>query len=91
MRHFVPSHRSARVTPTPDDLTYVPTAMQELAAVQDSQKSWPVGTLGFGVDVIDHPTPEALAGAERVPIRSPAATNKTDLFIAMSSPAALGA
>src|SRR6266536_3416652 len=37
MRHVLPFHRSARVTPTPEALTYVPTAVHEVAPVQDSQ------------------------------------------------------
>jgi len=83
MRHAVPSHRSARVTASPEALTYVPTAVHEVAAVQDSQNSWPVGTVGFGLGVIDHPAPEALAGVARPPTRSTADTNKMDLFIAI--------
>jgi hypothetical protein len=39
----------------------VPTAMHESAAVQDTQNSWPVGTRGFWVGVIDHPGPEGAA------------------------------
>src|SRR6266498_287085 len=88
MRHVLPFHRSARVTPTPEALTYVPTAVHEVAPVQDSQNSWPVGTLGFGLGVIDQPAPEAPAGAARVPTRSTAATSKMDLFIANPSPSA---
>ena len=58
--------------------------MHEVAAVQDSQNSWPVGTAGFGLGVIDHPAaPEALAGLARPPTRSTAATSKIDLFIAI--------
>jgi len=65
----------------------VPTAVHEVAAVQDSQNSWPVGTAGFGLGVIDHPaTPEALAGVARPPTRNSAATSKTDLFMAIPSP-----
>jgi hypothetical protein len=87
MRHVLPSQCSARVTVIPEALTYVPTAMHEEAAVQDSQNSWPVGTLGFGLGVIDQPAPEAPAGAARAPTRSTAATSKRDLFIAIHSPA----
>jgi hypothetical protein len=86
MRHVLPFHRSARATPTPEALTYVPTAVHEVAPVQDSQNSWPVGTLGFGLGVIDQPALEAFAGAARVPTRSTAATSKMDLFIANPSP-----
>src|SRR5260370_40742623 len=86
MRHWLPFHRSARVTVTPEALTYVPTAVHEVAAVQDSQNSWPVGTLGFGLGVIDHPAPEALAGAARPPTRSTADTRQMNLFIAITSP-----
>jgi hypothetical protein len=86
MRHVLPFHRSARATPTPEALTYVPTAVHEVTPVQDSQNSWPVGTLGFGLGVIDQPEPEALAGAARVPTKSTAATSKMDLFIANPSP-----
>src|SRR6266542_673068 len=88
MRHVLPFHRSARVTPTPEALTYVPTAVHEVAPVQDSQNSWPVGTRGFGLGVIDQPDPDAFAGAARVPTRSTAATSKMDLFIANPSPSA---
>jgi hypothetical protein len=38
-RQLLPSHRSASVTPAPEALVYVPTAMHELAAGQDTQKS----------------------------------------------------
>ncbi len=86
MRHVLPFQCSARGTPTPDAFTYVPTAVHEFAAVQDSQNSWPVGTLGFGLGVIDQPAPEAFAGAARAPTRSTAATSKMDLFIANPSP-----
>src|SRR5262245_23298941 len=86
MRHRLPFHCSARVTPTPEVLTYVPTAVHEVTAVQDSQNSWPVGTLGFGLGVIDQPAPAAPAGAARAPTRSTAATSKRDLFIAIHSP-----
>ena len=67
----------------------MPTAVHELAAVQDSQNNWPVGTRGFGLGVIDQPAPEALAGAARAPTRSTAATSKIDLdlFIAIPFPA----
>ena len=34
--------------------------MHESAAGQDTQKSWPVSTRGFGLGVIDQPAPEAL-------------------------------
>jgi len=64
----------------------VPTAVHEVAAVQDSRNSWPVGTLGFGLGVIDQPVPEALAGVAKAPTTSTAATSKTDLFIAIPSP-----
>ena len=86
MRHVLPFHRSARVTPTPEALTYVPTAVHEAAPVQDCRNSWPVGTRGFGLGVIDQPVPEALAGVARVPTTSTAATSKMDLFIANPSP-----
>src|SRR5215510_13570196 len=49
MLHLVPFHRSARLTPMPEALTYVPTAMHQCAVGQDTQKSWPVGTRGFGL------------------------------------------
>ncbi len=74
--HDVPFHRSARVTPTPEVLTYVPTAMHESAAGQDTQKSCPVGILGFGLGVTDQPGPEATAGAARAPIRMVASAAK---------------
>ena len=64
----------------------MPTAVHEVAPVQDSQNSWPVGTLGFGLGVIDQPDPEAPAGVARVPTRSTAATSKMDLFIANPFP-----
>src|SRR6516225_1854800 len=38
--------------------------MHELAAGQDTQKSWPVGITGFGVGVTDQPGAEAPAGTE---------------------------
>jgi hypothetical protein len=46
--------------------------MHESAVGQDTQKSWPVGTRGFGLGVIDHP-PVALAGTAEAPIRMAAA------------------
>ena len=46
--------------------------MHECAVGQDTQNSWPVGTRGFGLGVIDHP-PGALAGAAEAPIRMIAA------------------
>jgi hypothetical protein len=47
--------------------------MHESAAGQDTQNSWPVGTRGFGLGVIDHPGPGALAGAAEAPVRMVAA------------------
>ena len=73
MRHEVPFHCSARLTPMPEALTYVPTAMHEFAAGQDTQNNWPVGTRGFGLGVIDHPPAGPLAGAAEAPIRMVAA------------------
>jgi hypothetical protein len=67
----------------------VPTAVHEVAAVQDSQNSWPVATLGFGLGVIDHPAPEALAGVARVPTKSTADASKMAFFIAIPSPDSL--
>ena len=65
----------------------MPTAVHEVAEVQDSQNSWPVGTAGFGLGVIDHPAaPEALAGVARPPTRSTAATSKIALFMVIPSP-----
>ena len=90
IRHVLPFHRSARVTPTPEAPTYVPTAVHEVAPVQDSQNNWPVGTRGFGLGVIDQPAPEAFAGAARVPTRSTAASSKMDRFIANPPPAPPG-
>ena len=48
--------------------------MQESVAGQDTQNSWPVGTRGFGLGVIDQPPAGALAGAAEAPIRMVAAT-----------------
>src|SRR5215469_529147 len=73
MRHEVPFHRSARLAPSPEVLTYVPTAMHEFAAGQDTQNSWPVGTRGLGLGVIDHPPAGPLAGAAEAPNRMAAA------------------
>ena len=50
----------------------MPTAMHECAVGQDTQNSWPVGTRGFGLGVIDQPR-GALAGAAEAPIRMIAA------------------
>src|SRR6516165_4686494 len=52
--------------------------MHELAAGQDTQKSWPVGITGFGVGVTDQPREalagtEALAGIAAAPARTTAA------------------
>src|SRR5215472_7874258 len=61
--------------------------MQELAAGQDTQKSWPVGITGFGLGVTDQPCAEspagteALAGIPAAPART-TATRKTDIFAA---------
>jgi hypothetical protein len=38
--------------------------MHELAAGQDTPKSWPVGITGFGLGVTDQPGAEAPAGIE---------------------------
>jgi len=83
-----PFHCSARLTPRPEGLVYVPTAMHEFAVGQDTQKSWPVGTMGFGLGVIDHPPPQALAGAARAPTRISGTSSNTNLFIAIPSLAA---
>src|SRR5215472_3169797 len=59
--------------------------MHELAAGQDTQKSWPVGITGFGLGVTDHPDAEAPAGTEALagipaaPARTTAA-RRTDTF-----------
>src|SRR5690242_8854208 len=47
--------------------------MHECAVGQDTQNSWPVGTRGFGLGVIDQPPAGALAGAAEAPIRMIAA------------------
>jgi hypothetical protein len=60
--------------------------MHESVAGQDTQKSWPVGIPGFGLGVIVHPAPEALAGAAKAPTRSAVTSSSTDLFIAIPSP-----
>src|SRR5215470_13590116 len=61
--------------------------MHELAAGQDTQKSWPVGITGFGLGVTDQPDAEAPAGTEAfagipaAPARTTAA-RRTDTFAA---------
>src|SRR5262249_60807259 len=65
MRHAVPSHRSARVTASPEALTYVPTAVHEVAAVQDSPNSWPRGPRGVGGGASAHPAPARRARGAR--------------------------
>src|SRR5215831_20860208 len=47
--------------------------MHKLAVGQDTQNSWPVGTWGFGLGVIDQPPAGALAGAAEAPSRMTAA------------------
>src|SRR5215471_10237093 len=56
--------------------------MHELAAGQDTQKSWPVGITGFGLGVTDQPGTEALAGIPAAPART-TATRRTDVFAAI--------
>src|SRR5215472_2698202 len=62
--------------------------MHELAAGQDTQKSWPVGITGFGLGVTDQPDAEALAGTEALagipaaPART-TATRRTHTFAAI--------
>ena len=62
--------------------------MHELAAGQDTQKSWPVGVTGFGVGVTDQPGTEAVAGTEALagipaaPARTTAA-RRTDIVAAI--------
>src|SRR6516164_7448333 len=62
--------------------------MHELAAGQDTEKSWPVGITGFGLGVIDQPRTkaaagtEALAGIAAAPARA-TATRRTDTFAAV--------
>src|SRR5262252_7925350 len=74
--------------------------MHELAAGQDTQKSWPVGITGFGLGVTDQPGAEAPAGTEAragetvssppsVPSSAPSATitlRGFDCFIGRSFP-----
>src|SRR5262249_54256883 len=61
--------------------------MHELAAGQDTHKSWPVGITGFGLGVTDQPLAEALTGTEALagipaaPARTTAA-RRTDTFAA---------
>src|SRR5215831_13277589 len=62
--------------------------MHELAAGQDTQKSWPVGITGFGLHVTDQPRAEALAGIEAfagIPAAPARATTtvRTDIFAAI--------
>src|SRR5215469_14725918 len=84
MRHLLPFHCSASTTPAPEALVYVPTAMHELAAGQDTQKSWPVGITGFGLGVTDQPcaATEAPAGIAVAPA-STTATRRADTFAAI--------
>src|SRR5215472_8845466 len=62
--------------------------MHELAAGQDTQKSWPVGITGFGLGMTDQPCAEALAGTEALagipaaPARTTAA-RRTEIFAAI--------
>src|SRR5215472_7383411 len=58
--------------------------MHELAAGQDTQKSWPVGITGFGLGVTDQPCAgtDALAGIAVAPART-TATRRTDTFAAI--------
>src|SRR5215467_5868393 len=73
--------------------------MHELAAGQDTQKSWPVGITGFGLGVTDQPceTPagtearagETVSNPPRVPSSAPSATitlRGFDCFIGRSFP-----
>jgi hypothetical protein len=62
--------------------------MHELAAGQDTQKSWPVGITGFGLGVTDHPCAEKLAGTDAlagiaVAPASTTATRRADTFAAI--------
>src|SRR5262249_39887222 len=62
--------------------------MHELAAGQDTQKSWPVGITGFGLGVTDQPRTEAPAGTEAlagIPAApaSTTAARRTDVFAAI--------
>src|SRR5215469_11337908 len=62
--------------------------MHELAAGQDTQKSWPVGITGFGLGVTDQPRAEALTGTEALAgiVAAPARTtvaSRTDTFAAL--------
>jgi hypothetical protein len=68
--HREPFHRSASVTLTPEFLTLAPTAVQDEAAEQDTEKNWPLGPTGFALGTIDHPRPEAVASLLSVPINS---------------------
>src|SRR6516164_7285555 len=62
--------------------------MHELAAGQDTQRSWPVGITGFGLRVTDQPGTaplagtEALAGIPAAPART-TATSRTGSFAAI--------
>src|SRR5215471_2269298 len=60
--------------------------MHQLAAGQDTQKSWPVGITGFGLGVTDQPRAEAfaeaLAGIPADPART-TAIRRTDTFAAI--------
>ena len=88
MRQVLPFHCSASVTPMPDALTNVPTAMQLRADGHDTQKSWPVGTTGLGLRVTDQPArlapagagPEAFAGSARAPVRRTAAAAAAEIM-----------
>jgi hypothetical protein len=57
MAHLLPSHRSARVTTTPEPRVTSPTAAQEDELAQDTPASWPVRANRFRVGTIDHADP----------------------------------
>jgi len=67
MAHLLPSHRSARVTTTPEPRVKSPTAVQEDELAQDTPASWPVRANRFRVGTIDHPGPGFVAAGASDP------------------------
>jgi hypothetical protein len=77
MLHARPSQRSASVTPAPESLTKVPTAIQAEAAEHDTENSWPFDAKGFGLETTDQPPSAALAAVASEPITSIALATAT--------------
>jgi hypothetical protein len=94
--HDVPSHASAKVTWSPEELASVPTARQASAEVQDTRDRLPpLEPLGFGVvwtchSVPSHTSASVPVAEEPTAVQASASVHDTAVRLVVAEPSGLG-